>query len=84
MMQHDDLEWQLVPQHAFVVQFTADTRIETGPVAGRVEHIVSRQSARFTSLETLLDFITRTLIDIRNPASRDAGLHGERDDEVGR
>ena len=46
---------------AFVVQFRADTAIEQGPLAGRVEHVVSGQATDFQSLETLLAFIARVL-----------------------
>jgi len=31
----------LSPQHAFVVQFHADTQIKAGQVTGHVEHVVS-------------------------------------------
>ena len=46
---------------AFVVQFRADTTVEQGHLAGRVEHVVSGQATDFESLETLLAFITRVL-----------------------
>ena len=46
---------------AFVVQFRADTAVEQGPLAGRVEHVVSGQATDFQSLETLLTFIARVL-----------------------
>lgn len=62
----------LTPQRAFVVHFTAGTRIEIGQIAGRVEHVISRQAATFTSLDTLLDFITLTLMDQLNTPHTDA------------
>jgi hypothetical protein len=47
---------------AFVVQFTRETRAQTGTFAGRVEHMSSGRRARFGStqelvaaLETMLD-----------------------------
>jgi hypothetical protein len=46
---------------AFVVQFRADTAVEQGPLAGRVEHVVSGQATDFQSLETVLAFIARVL-----------------------
>ena len=55
----------LTPQRAFVVQFLADTDPEVGRVAGRVEHVVSRQAAHFASLEALLAFIARVLREVR-------------------
>ncbi|MGH8072407.1 MAG: hypothetical protein ACRERE_45670 [Candidatus Entotheonellia bacterium] len=46
---------------AFVVQFQADTAVEQGHLAGRVEHVVSGQATDFQSLETLLAFIAQVL-----------------------
>ena len=46
---------------AFVVQFQADTAVEQGHLAGRVEHVVSGQVADFQSLEMLLAFIGEVL-----------------------
>ena len=46
---------------AFVVQFDATTLGTQGHVAGRVEHIVSAQAARFQSWEELQAFIARVL-----------------------
>jgi hypothetical protein len=46
---------------AFVIQFQADTAVEQGHLAGRVEHVVSGQVAAFQSLETLLAFIGEVL-----------------------
>ena len=46
---------------AFVVQFRTDTVVEQGPLAGRVEHVISGQATDFESLETLLAFIARVL-----------------------
>jgi hypothetical protein len=44
---------------AFVVQLRADTAVEQGHLAGRVEHVVSGQATDFEALETLLAFIAR-------------------------
>jgi hypothetical protein len=46
---------------AFVVQLRADTAVEQGHLAGRVEHVVSGQATDFEALETLLAFIARVL-----------------------
>jgi hypothetical protein len=51
----------LTPHRAFVVQFSAATAIEGGHMAGRVEHVVSRQATTFHSLEALLAFLARVL-----------------------
>ena len=42
---------------AYAVQFQSDTVVEQGHLVGRVEHVVSGQSADFQSLEALLMFI---------------------------
>ena len=54
---------------AFVVQFQADTAVEQGHLAGRVEHVVSGQAADFQSLETLLAFIAQVLREARDRAA---------------
>ena len=46
---------------AFVVQLRADTVVEQGHLAGRVEHVVSGQTTDFEALETLLAFMARVL-----------------------
>lgn len=54
---------------AFVVQFQADTVVEQGHLAGRVEHVVSGQAADFQSLEMLLAFIAQVLREARDRAA---------------
>ena len=61
----------LSPDHAFVVQFRTETDIEAGHLAGRVEHVVTGQSASFDSLETLLDFMRRILEERREDDAQD-------------
>jgi hypothetical protein len=56
------LAW-LPPERAFVVQFYADTILDTAHMAGRVEHVVSGQVGHFHSLATLLSFMTRVLVE---------------------
>jgi hypothetical protein len=60
------------PQHAFVVQFRAETAMEQWHVEGRVEHVVSGQAAHFSSLEELLAFMARVLATVRGPPRRRA------------
>jgi len=50
---------------AFVLQLRADTVVEQGLLAGRVEHVVSGQAPDFQLLETLLAFLARVLRDER-------------------
>ena len=54
----------LSPHYAFVVQYATDTQIDTGRLQGRVEHVMSRQATHFTSLEELLAFMARTLLEV--------------------
>ena len=49
------------PEQAFVVQFGRETAVDTGRMAGRVEHVVSGKVARFRSLEELVAFLTAVL-----------------------
>ena len=59
---HDDrILPQLSPHYAFVVQFRTDVHLETGHIAGRVEHVVSGQATHFASLETLVAFMVQVL-----------------------
>lgn len=51
----------LPPSHTFVVQFYAGVQMETGRVAGRVEHLLSRQATAFPSLDALFAFIAQIL-----------------------
>jgi hypothetical protein len=60
---------RLSVHRAFVVQFQADTVVEQGHLAGRVEHVVSGQAADFQSLETLLTFIAQVLREARDRAA---------------
>jgi hypothetical protein len=63
MTQDDRKRAWLPPERAFVVQFYADTGLDTTHMAGRVEHVVSGQVGHFSSLPTLLTFITRVLVE---------------------
>ena len=54
----------LSPHYAFVVQWEVGTQIDAGRIHGRVEHVVSRQATRFTSLDELLAFMARVLREV--------------------
>ena len=55
----------LPTNRAFVVQFRAQSSEGSVTYEGRVEHLVSGQEARFHSLEELLAFIVRVLVDVQ-------------------
>ena len=55
----------LPTNRAFVVQFRAQTSEGSVTYGGRVEHLVSGQEARFHSLEELLAFMVRVLVDVQ-------------------
>jgi hypothetical protein len=55
----------LTPQGAFVVHFYTDTNITAGCMAGRVEHVVSGRSVRFSSMAGLLAFIEKALGEVK-------------------
>ena len=59
----------LPPSHAFVVQFRAETAIEHGHYAGRVEHVLSGQATPFHTLKELLEFLARVLANMRTHTS---------------
>jgi hypothetical protein len=59
----------LPAQRAFVVQFHTDAQIEQGELRGRVEHVVSYQSAHFESREELVAFMVRVLTAPHEPQS---------------
>ena len=61
MMPPADHPAPLSVTRAFVVQFRADTAVEQGHLAGRVEHVVSGQATDFETLEMLLEFMARVL-----------------------
>jgi hypothetical protein len=63
MTQDDWKRAWLPPERAFVVQFYADTVLETTHMAGRVEHVISGQAEHFYSLATLVAFITHVLAE---------------------
>ena len=56
------LAW-LPPERAFVVQFYADTGLDTTHMTGCIEHVVSGRVGHFHSLTTLVSCITRVLAE---------------------
>ncbi len=58
------------PHRAFVVQFRKETVLEQWRLEGRVEHVVSGQSAHFHSVEELFTFMARLLAPVRAPPRR--------------
>jgi hypothetical protein len=57
------------PSRAFVVQFRDETQIEAGHMAGRVEHVISGQASHFESLDALLAFLERVLMQVRETSA---------------
>jgi hypothetical protein len=53
----------LPTQRAFVVQLHSDSKLAKGQFKGRVEHIVSGQSAHFSSMKALKAFMQRVLVE---------------------
>lgn len=69
-MQHDSRGTSpLLPDRAFVVHFRTETAVQHEHYAGRVEHVVSGQAARFESLDELLGFIRQVLTTLSPPPS---------------
>ena len=50
-----------LPSHTFVLQLSTDVQVESGHIAGRVEHLVSRHATMFQSWAELLAFMTLML-----------------------
>jgi len=46
---------------AFVIHFRPETDVEAGRFEGKVEHIASYETTKFSSLEELVAFIVRML-----------------------
>jgi hypothetical protein len=46
---------------AFVIHFRPETDVEAGRFEGKVEHIASYETTKFSSMEELLAFIVRML-----------------------
>ena len=70
MAQHQTGQAPLSVRWAFVVHLRTNTDVAREQIAGRVEHVVSGQSAHFDSLEQLLAFIGHVLAPMRAPPRR--------------
>ena len=53
----------LPTQRAFVVQLHSESKLAKGQFKGRVEHIVSGQSAHFSTMKALKAFMQRVLAE---------------------
>ena len=56
----------LPSDHAFVVQFRAQTLAPSPSDMGRVEHVVTGRATHFASWAELQAFIEQTLAQVRN------------------
>jgi hypothetical protein len=74
MGQNRERSTPLTPQRAFVVQFHIDTDLVAGRMVGRVEHVVSGQSGRFSSMASLLAFIEKVLSEVNMERPEGANL----------
>jgi len=57
----------LPARRAFVVQFSAQTQVELGWFAGRVEHVVSGHARRFQTLDELVGCLVQMLVALGTP-----------------
>jgi hypothetical protein len=74
----------LPAQRAFVVQFSAQTNVELGQFAGRVEHVVSGHARRFQTLEELVASLVQMLTTLgATPAEGREGMHEGPNESVG-
>jgi len=60
----------LPTNRAFVLQFRAEADVQQGRFDGRIEHVVSGQTAHFHSLEELVEFLTQVLPPVRQERRR--------------
>jgi hypothetical protein len=54
-------------QRAFVVQFSAQTQVDLGQYAGRIEHVVSGHARRFETLDELVECLVQMLGTLGTP-----------------
>ena len=59
MKQTPEVETKLRPEDAFVVQLHSDAAVNEQRVSGRIEHVMSGDSAPFTSIEAMLGFMAK-------------------------
>jgi hypothetical protein len=65
------MKFQLHNSRMFLVQYTADGDITQGQEGGRVEHIQSGASQRFTSRKEFEEFVARMLREESNESETD-------------
>lgn len=68
-------------QHAFVVQFAANTALDAEDLAGRVEHVVSGQATQFHSVKALFEFVVQVLQVVHASEDEKNSLPGHPDAE---
>jgi hypothetical protein len=59
----------LLPDRAFVVEFSGGAAARDGGLSGRVEHVLSGQAARFASAGELLEFV-QGVLHLRKPTQK--------------
>lgn len=63
ILQHTMNGWQ--HKRSFVIRFRPETDPDAGVIDGRIEHVASGKTTRFTSFEELEDFLNRVLKVVR-------------------
>ena len=58
-------------QHAFVVQFSAETALDATSITGRIEHLVSGQATRFQSVAALFAFMAARLHEVQQTSTEE-------------
>jgi hypothetical protein len=67
----------LPARRAFVVQFSAQTNVELGRFAGRVEHVVSGHARRFQTLDELVGCLVEMLVALGTSPPKGRGDVGD-------
>ena len=65
MQQPKGIGSPLSVHRAFVVQFRAETDAAHGRIAGRIEHVASRETASFRSWAEMQAFMAQVLLQIQ-------------------
>jgi hypothetical protein len=60
-VQSEEKHSRLPADRAFVLQFRTEADVQHGQFDGRIEHVVSGQTALFHSLEELVEFLSHVL-----------------------
>ena len=64
----------LPTNRAFVLQFRAEADVQQGRFDGRIEHVVSGQTAHFHSIEELVEFLAQALPPLRQERRKKLGV----------